>query len=196
LIHSWSTNTFYAGAQKEENGIIIKEGDLTMHPLVTQLHFTRAEFARCFEGIDPEETRRRVEPMNSLSWIVGHLATQEYGFWVVMAQGRNIAPELFDRFGTGQPASIPPWQETWNLWHSITKEADVFLTALRPEDLARQLSWNGRTLPDNVGKMLLRNIYHYWFHLGKAHSVRQMLGHGGLPLYVGDMSSVCYMVEE
>ena len=113
-----------------------------------------------------------------------------------MAQGRNIVPELFDQFGTGQPASTPQWQEMWELWQSITREADVFLTALRPEDLERRLTWNGRTLPDNVGKMLLRNIYHYWFHLGKAHSVRQMLGHRGLPIYVGDMSAVLYTAEE
>ena len=36
--------------------------------------------------------------------------------------------------------------------------------------------------------MLLRNVYHYWFHTGEAHAVRQSLGHQGLPEFVGDMS--------
>ena len=167
-----------------------------MHPLVTQLHFTRSEFARCFEGVTPEEACRRVEPMNSLSWTVGHLALQEHGFWVLLAQGRNIAPGLRELVGTGQPASTPPWKEMWDLWHTIMKEADVFLVGLRSEDLQRQLSWEGKALPDNVGKLLLRNIYHYWFHLGKAHSVRQMIGHVGLPMYVGDMATVRSAVNE
>ncbi len=29
--------------------------------------------------------------------------------------------------------------------------------------------------------------YHYWYHLGEAHAIRQMLGHTGLPQFVGDM---------
>ena len=36
--------------------------------------------------------------------------------------------------------------------------------------------------------MLLRNVYHYWFHTGEAHAVRQSLGHHGLPGFLGDMS--------
>ena len=32
--------------------------------------------------------------------------------------------------------------------------------------------------------------YHYWFHIGEAHAVRQMLGHVDLPDFVGDMSAV------
>jgi len=32
--------------------------------------------------------------------------------------------------------------------------------------------------------------YHYWFHIGEAHAVRQMLGHVNLPDFVGDLSAV------
>jgi hypothetical protein len=43
--------------------------------------------------------------------------------------------------------------------------------------------------------MLTRNIYHYWFHTGEAHAIRQMLGHGRLPQFVGDMSTAMYRPE-
>lgn len=166
------------------------------HPLVTQLHFTRSEFARCFEGINPEEASRRVEPMNSLSWTVGHLALQEHGLWIQSAQGRNIAPGLPELVGTGQPKSTPPWSEMWELWHTITREADVYLLSLKPENLKTHLVWEGKPWPDDVGTLLLRNIFHYWFHLGKAHSIRQMLGHANLPMYVGNMSTVRHTPEQ
>jgi hypothetical protein len=43
--------------------------------------------------------------------------------------------------------------------------------------------------------MLMRNIYHYWFHTGEIHAIRQMLGHSGLPDFVGDMSKAAYYPE-
>ncbi len=165
------------------------------HPLVTQLQFTRSEFARCFDGIPPGDAVRRVEPMNCLSWAVGHLALQEQFFWIQLAQGRIVEPGLVLRFGTGQPASIPPWDEMWSLWHTITKEADTYLNAVKPEDLRVFFRWEGKAMPEDAGTLLLRNIYHYWFHLGKVHSVRQMMGHDRLPGYVGDMSSVRYAMD-
>jgi hypothetical protein len=166
------------------------------HPMVTQLKFTRSEFVRCFEGVPPEDACRRVEPMNCLSWIVGHLASQEHYMWVQLAQGRNIAPDLRQRVGYGQPASTPPWDEMWDLWRTITKQADVYLDALKPDDLNTHFIWEGKRLPESAGILLLRNIYHYWYHLGNAHAVRQMLGHTNVPVFVGDMSKVRFAVEE
>jgi hypothetical protein len=37
--------------------------------------------------------------------------------------------------------------------------------------------------------------YHYWFHLGEAHAIRQMQGHPDLPQFVGDMSEAVYRLE-
>lgn len=167
-----------------------------IHPLVTQLHFTRSEFVRCFEKVPSEDACRRLEPMNCLSWIVGHLASQEHFLWVEMAQGQNIAPGLHQRVGYNQPASTSPWDEMWTLWHSITKAADVYLSRLKAEDLNSHFVWEGKPVAEAVGILILRNIYHYWFHLGKAHSLRQMLGHSGLPVYVGTMSNVKFAFEQ
>ncbi len=162
------------------------------HPLVTQLRFARSELMRCLEGVSAEDACRRLKPMNCLSWIVGHLASQEHYLWVQRAQGQNIAPDLYKLVGFRQPASTPPWDEMLSIWDTITTFADKYLDALTPETLRSHSVWQGEQTSESVGTSLLRNIYHYWFHLGEAHAIRQMLGHRDLPEFVGDMSAVRY----
>ncbi len=166
-----------------------------IHPLVTQLRFTRIELARCLEGVSDADARRRIEPMNCISWIVGHLANQENGYWVMVAQGQRLAPNLNQLVGYGKPASTPPLEEMWDAWRTITSAADRYLDTLTPELLQTHLEWKGKRLQESIGTMLLRNIYHYWFHLGEAHAIRQMLGHSDLPQFVGDMSAALYRPE-
>jgi uncharacterized damage-inducible protein DinB len=165
------------------------------HPFVTQLRFARSELVRCLEGVSEEDARRRFKPMNCISWIIGHLASQENIYWMLRAQGQNLAPDLYQRVGWGQPASTPPLDEMWAVWRTITSAADRYLDTLTPELLQTHLEWEGRTLPESIGTMLLRNIYHYWFHIGEAHAVRQLLGHPDLPQFVGDMSEALYRPE-
>jgi hypothetical protein len=165
------------------------------HPLVTQLRFARSELVRCLEGVSDEDARRHLEPMNCISWIVGHLAYQENVYWMLRAQGQNLAPDLQQRVGWGQPPSTPPLDEMWAVWHTITSAADRYLDTLTPELLQTHLEWEGKALPENIGTMLLRNIYHYWFHIGEAHAIRQLLGHPDLPQFVGDISKAPYRPE-
>lgn len=165
------------------------------HPLVTQLRFARSEFVRCLEGVSNEDARHRFEPMNCISWIIGHMATQENFYWVLWAQGKTIAPDLHKRVGWGYPPSTPPLDEMWAVWHDITSAADGFLDALTTEKLQTHLEWNGEPLRESIGTMLYRNTYHYWYHLGEAHAIRQILGHSDLPQFVGDMSEVLYRPE-
>ena len=133
--------------------------------------------------------------MNCISWIVGHLADQENHFWVLWAQGQQGAPDLHERVGYGQPPSTPPLDEMWDVWRTITNTADRYLDALTPELLQTHLEWKGKPLPENIGTMLMRNVYHYWYHLGEAHAIRQLLGHPDLPQFVGDMSEALYFPE-
>jgi hypothetical protein len=163
--------------------------------LVTQLRFARSEFQRCLEGVSAEDALHRFEPMNCISWIIGHLANQEHFLWVLVPQGRIVAPGLYELVGTGQPASTPPLDEMWAAWHTVTAAADGYLDTLTVEDLQKHLEWQGRPMRETVGTLLLRNTYHYWFHVGEAHAIRQMLGHGDLPQFVGDMSSALYRLE-
>ena len=60
------------------------------HPLVAQLRFTRSEFLRALEGLTPEEAARRIQPMNPIAWMVGHLAWHEQLLWLDRAQGKIV----------------------------------------------------------------------------------------------------------
>lgn len=165
------------------------------HPLVDQLRFTRSEFVRCLEGVSEEDGRRRLKPMNCISWIIGHLAEQETTYWVLQAQGRELYPDLHELVGWGRPATAPPLNEMWETWRTIARAADPYLDTLTPAILQTHLEWRGQPVEENVGTMLLRNTYHYWFHLGEAHAVRQMLGHTDLPQFVGGISQAAYRSE-
>jgi len=177
------------------------------HPLVTQLRFARSEFVRCLEGVSDKDARRRIKPMNCISWMVGHMAAQEQYYFVFFPQGRVPHPQLNKRVGFGQPASTPPLAEMWDVWHDITAAADTFLDTLTYEQLLQHLEQDTAASEDSlfgtaskqvlaqssvrsgesVGTRLLRTTYHYFFHTGEAHAIRQQLGHPDLPYFVGDM---------
>jgi len=147
---------------------------MAIHPLVIQLRFARSEFVRCVGTVSAEDAVRR------------------FSYWVLVAQGRELVPGLNDLVGYGKPASTPPLEEMWAAWNAITQAADEFLDGLATERLQQHLEWMGEALEESIGTMLLRNMYHYWFHTGEAHAVRQLLGQTGLPDFVGDMSAALY----
>ena len=159
------------------------------HPLVVQLRFARSEFVRCLEGLTDDDGRKRLGPMNSISWMIGHLANQEHFYWCILAQEKFVAPGLNDLVGTGKPATTPPPDEMWDVWRLVTETADPFLDSLEPAQLTTFFEFRGKPARESTGTMLLRNIYHYWFHTGEAHAVRQQLGHGDLPQFVGNMAN-------
>lgn len=166
------------------------------HLLVSQLRFARAEFLRGLEGVTADEALRRFEPMNSIGWTIGHVANLEHRYWVVFAQGREAVPGLNDLVGYGKPASTPPLDAMWQAWRAAAEAADPYLDTLTPALLQTHLLREGKPIGDNVGTLLLRNIYHCWYHLGEALAVRQLLGHRGLPEFVGGMRDVQYRPEE
>jgi hypothetical protein len=165
------------------------------HPLVSQLRFARSEFARGLEGVSEEDGVRRPQPMNSIGWMVGHLANQEHRYWVTLAQRRTLFRDLNDRVGYGRPASTPPLAEMWDVWRAVTAAADAYLETLTPDILQTHFQRDGQPVGESVGTLLLRNTYHYWFHTGEAAAVRQLLGHANLPDFVGDMSQAPYRPE-
>jgi len=156
------------------------------HPLVVQLRFSRSEFGRGLAGISEGDARRRILPMNCISWMIGHLAWQEQRYWLFRAQGTLLLPEVNELFAYGAPASTPPLEEAWAAWHAVTEAADPWLDSLSTEKLEVPLAKGF----SNVGTFLLRTTYHYWYHLGEAMAVRQSLGHAGLPDFVGDIDTL------
>lgn len=165
------------------------------HFLVDQLRFTRDEFARSFAGVSGEDAIHRLTPMNSISWIIAHLAAQEHFYWVACAQGKNILPEFVRHCGYGHPATTPPLSEVVDAWEAVKAAADKFLDTLNPEKLVTFLVEQGQTFDENVGTTLMRNMFHYWSHLGEIISIRQIMGHDHVPEYVGDLRKVMYRPE-
>ena len=169
---------------------------MAVHLLVAQLRFARSEFVRCLEGLSEADGERRVQPMNSISWMIGHLANQEQGYWLIFPGGQPVSKELNDLVGSGKPASTPPLSEMWGIWRAVTQAADATLDKLTSETLQQfYVRSNGQPFPESIGTLLLRNIYHYWFHTGEAHAVRQVLGHTDLPQFVGKISEAPYTPE-
>lgn len=165
-------------------------------PLVEQLKFSRAEFVRGLAGITAQEATHRFEPLNCLSWMIGHMANQENAYWVYLAQGKRLHPELRELVGTGRPASAPPLDEMWQAWREVTAQADKYLDDVGSLTLLDHFQFRGEAFPESIGTLLMRNIYHYWYHTGEAAAVRQMLGHHDLPEFVGDLSSAPYRPPE
>jgi uncharacterized damage-inducible protein DinB len=165
------------------------------HLLVAQLRFSRSEFARGLAGVSEEDATRRLMPMNCISWMVGHLANQEQRYWVMLAQQKNVAPDLNGLVGYGKPASTPALGEMWAAWRMVTAAADAYLDTLTPEIMQTYLLRDGKPVDETVGSLLMRNIYHYWYHTGEAAAIRQMLGHTNLPEFVGDINVAPYRPE-
>jgi uncharacterized damage-inducible protein DinB len=153
------------------------------HPLVEQLRFTRSEFLRGLEGTPATDATRRIGPMNSIGWMVGHMAWHEQLYWLRRMQGLIPVPSLDELVATGKPATTPPLEEMLAAWRTTTSAADPWLDGLRQADLAGPLL--DSPVPRTLGSALLRVTYHYWFHTGEILAIRQQLGHPGLPEFVG-----------
>ena len=88
------------------------------HPLVEQLRFTRSEWSRALRGTSEGDGQKRLQPMNSIGWIVGHLAWQEQRYWLTRAQGKTPVPILNELVANGAPASTPPLTEMLEAWRA------------------------------------------------------------------------------
>jgi len=168
------------------------------HPLVIQLRFTRGEFHRALKNVTPEEAVRRFEPINCISWIIGHLAWQEQLYWLTHPQGLTPAPEV-NACASGQPSSTPPLDEMWASWRTVTQAADAWLDTLDSAQLTTHTL--ARIKPhkpykESIGTRLRRTTYHYWYHIGESQAIRQLLGHTGLPSFVGDIGDKAPYIAE
>ena len=155
-------------------------------PIVDQLRFARAEYRRGLDGLDPALAVVRVGRLNPIGWSVGHLAWQEQRYFLTTAQGVTLRPELAIDFASGAPMSAPDLGEVLAAWHQVTEATDGWLRGLTLEDLQAHPQVQGRLALRTYGSLLLRTIYHYWFHNGENLAIRQMLeGAATLPEFVG-----------
>lgn len=166
------------------------------HPLVLQLRFTRKEFRRALKGVTPEDAVKHFEPMNCISWMVGHLAWQEQRYWLTQAQGLTPVPEV-NKQANGAPQTTPDLNEMWDAWKRVTDASDPWLDTLTSEMMTTHSVLKDGTLsPESIGSRLHRNIYHYWYHMGESQAIRQMLGHTRLPSFIGDIHDEAPYIPE
>ena len=144
---------------------------MILHPLVAQLRFTRSEFQRGLVGITPDDARKRLLPMNCISWNVGHLAWQEQRYFLTFAQGKILLPELNQQFAYGAPASTPALEEMQQAWQTVTRAADEWLGTLTTAGLQQLFTSPTGDWTTSVGNLMQRVIYHYWYHTGDRKSV-------------------------
>lgn len=156
------------------------------HPLVLQLRFTRSEWLRALADVPAADAEQRLLPMNSIGWIVGHLAWQEQRYWLTFAQQQTLVPELNQLVGYGRPATTPPLADMLAAWTTIIQAADPYLDAITTATLQSPITIRGWTTT-TIGSLLLRVIYHYWYHIGEIMAIRQQLGHPALPDFVGNI---------
>ncbi len=157
------------------------------HPLVEQLRFTRSEFMRAVKGVNDKDARKRLLPMNCISWNIGHLAWQEQRYFLYFGQGQILLSDINLDFASGAPTSTPALKDVLKAWHTITKAADPWLDSLTSAKLGQFVINKGKPTARMYGNLLQRVIYHYWYHLGENMAIRQKLGHTNLPQYVGDI---------
>lgn len=157
------------------------------HPLVDQFRFTRSEWLRGLESISEEDGAQHLGPMNCIGWNVGHLAWHEQRTFLWRPQGTILFPKLNELFAYGAPMNTPSLAEMLETWQAVTRAADPFLDTLTTEKLQTDLLLKGRSVGQSLGSALRRVTYHYWYHIGETQAMRQMLGHKGLPEYVGDI---------
>ena len=89
------------------------------HPRVEQLRYARSEFARGLAGIPPEVARHELGQMNSISWMVAHLAWHEQISWLTRAQGLTPFPQLVEIASSGSARSNPDFDEVFDLWKQV-----------------------------------------------------------------------------
>jgi uncharacterized damage-inducible protein DinB len=170
------------------NHALSGSGDKIMpHPLVAQLRFTRDEFKRALVGLSDEDARKRLLPMNCISWNIGHLAWQEQRYWLWLGQRKIILPDVNEQFAYGAPASTPALDKVWAAWNAITLTADPWLDTLTTEQLTQPIIIDHKPSEYRFGSLLQRVIYHYWYHTGENMAIRQSLGHQSLPDFVGNI---------
>lgn len=157
------------------------------HPLIIQLRFTRSEFQRSLEGLSEDDARKRILPMNCISWNVGHLAWQEQRYFLTFAQDKVLLPNIQEEFRYGAPSSTPALAEMQTAWQTITRAADEWLDTVTTETLLGVYHHPSGEWSTSFGNLLQRVIYHYWYHTGENMAIRQQFGHTDLPEFVGNI---------
>ncbi len=152
------------------------------HFIVTQIQFAKESWLRGLKDVTPEDAKKRFGESNCISWMVGHMAQFDQMAWL------DTPVADLETFAWGRPASTPELSDVLDAWHTVNIEVNHVLNTFTEADMQRP----SRFTEENCATMLQRQTWHYWYHLGEMQAIRQMMGHQGLPQYVGRMGSTVY----
>jgi len=157
--------------------------------LVRYVQHVRRELRRALEGMRLADLERRVGNLNSVAWIVGHLAWQEQSYWLT-SRGQRAVADLA-AFGRGDPDPDAAFEPLFAAWEAVTAAADSWLAGL--DEAALRGHVGGRRLfeVENVGTLLTRVIGHYYLHIGQITAIRKLLGYP-VPGFVGSQEGARY----
>ena len=93
--------------------------------IINQLKFARSEFRKGFESVTELEGMRRFGTMNSIGWIIGHLAWHEQYYWLERAQSICMFTDLDKTVGFNCPASKPSIGKMIETWKLVTDVCDT-----------------------------------------------------------------------
>lgn len=140
------------------------------------------------EGLSDDDARRRVRKedgteMNSISWIVAHVASQ----WLLVAAGaaESTSEELADLrrrahpYRTGSDDPTPPsLEEALNLLHSA-REMSRWIVEAKDDlmaSLGRDEFFFRPERRETLGTRVMRASLHTLIHAGEIVAIRQVLG--------------------
>ncbi len=137
------------------------------------------------------QAERRSEGMNSISWIVAHVA-QHIDSWIndsMAGKGRDsyLSSGQFARASSGEPAQ---WHAVGAILAEVLIKARSYLTKATDNDLARESLYIGsiealRATPVSGNYRIARLVAHIYYHVGEISTIRAVMKHK-----VGDFPSV------
>lgn len=161
------------------------------HHLVRYLQHVRRELRRALEGMAVADLERHLGGMNSVAWMVGHLAWQEQSYWLT-GRGEPDASRLdLKAFGRTRPEAMPTFEALFEAWEKVTTAADKWLLALGEPELRTHLTGRRMFDEENVGTLLTRVIGHYYLHIGQITAIRKWLDYP-VPPFVGSQAGADY----
>ena len=141
------------------------------------------DFERAIGDLDAEAAEARPsERLNSISWIVGHVA-QHVDSSVNVAIGRRPRAEFLwqDQFATGSEGVPPEWETVSTLAHQVSRHARKSVEGLDSEALTTPRPYAG-SIPELQGRTvrhearIARVCAHIYTHIGEIQAIRSTLG--------------------
>ncbi|MBA30388.1 MAG: hypothetical protein CL905_00875 [Dehalococcoidia bacterium] len=142
--------------------------------IIDQYRITNNQVLNYIDDVTDEESKLIFEPLNCISWTLGHLARYNNLTFAARSRGVEI-PNEFKDFENGAPHSQKDLSYVKGLWHKTLSDTEKFLDGLNENDLVKVLD-NDSYNVDNLGTVMTRMIFHSWNHLGEIASVRQLIG--------------------